>query len=325
DRFILCCYAEKAISGLECVSPRDGFSSCDDLMKNKGLQVAVWVLGLMALIGNVFVIFWRVTDGQSNQTHSLLLTNLAVSDLLMGVYLMIIAITDAKWQGEYFKHDVTWRAGIGCQFAGIISMLSSEVSVFILALITADRLICIVFPFKFRRLTRKRAMILCVIIWTLGAIASLLPVTGISYFYDSDGDFGFYGRSGVCLPLQLSKSRPAGWEYSVAFFIGLNSIAFIFILVAYMTMFWTVKRVSGAVRSTSMNKESAMAKKLIFIISTDFCCWMPVIVIGILSLTGAFYDPNKQVYAWIAVFVLPVNSSINPILYTFSTTHVRKR
>ena len=45
---------------------------------------------------------------------------------------------------------------------------------------------------------------------------------------------------------------------------------------------------------------------------------------GILGVTGIFHDPKQQVYAWIAVFVLPINSSINPILYTLSTPAVKK-
>ena len=73
-----------------------------------------------------------------------------------------------------------------------------------------------------------------------------------------------------------------------------------------------------------MNQDSTLAKRMMFIILTDFACWFPVIIISILALTGNLYDPTKQVYAWIAVFVLPINSSINPLLYTFSTPYVRK-
>ena len=78
------------------------------------------------------------------------------------------------------------------------------------------------------------------------------------------------------------------------------------------------------VRSTRMNQDSTLAKRMMFIILTDFACWFPVIIISILALTGNLHDPTKQVYAWIAVFVLPINSSINPLLYTFSTSYVRK-
>ncbi|KAK3740538.1 hypothetical protein QZH41_008019 [Actinostola sp. cb2023] len=145
-------------------------------------------------------------------------------------------------------------------------------------------------------------------------------MVNLRYFYDETRRVGYYGRSALCLPLQLTKDKLAGWEYSVAIFIVLNLVSFVFILSAYIIIFVTVTRSSRAIRSTSVNKESQLAKRMAFIIVTDFCCWMPVIVIGILSLLGSFHDPEQIVYAWLAVFVIPVNSSINPVLYTFSTT-----
>ena len=319
-----CCYAKKSLSeSIKCDSPGDNFSSCDDLMKNETLQVFVWVLGLLALIGNLVVILWRIIVKEKNRVQSFLLTNLAVADLLMGVYLLIVAIQDAKWRGKYFNHDILWRSSVLCKVAGMLSMLSSEVSVLTLTAITADRLICIVFPFKFKRLNLKNTSAICIIIWTFGVTISCLPMANINYFYDKQKDVTFFGRSSVCLPLQLSADRPAGYEYSVSIFIGLNFVSFMFILIAYIVMFWFVKKAAAAAHSTNMKKETAMAKRLIFIVMTDFCCWMPVIIIGILSLFDKFYDPGKEVYVWIAVFVLPVNSSINPILYTFSNVNVQ--
>ncbi|KAK3745224.1 hypothetical protein QZH41_001850 [Actinostola sp. cb2023] len=170
-------------------------------------------------------------------------------------------------------------------------------------------------------------MLICTCVWAVGLVSSIVPMFGLNYFIDKEDeeDFGFYGRSSVCLPLQLSSDLPAGWEYSVVFFLAINFAAFVFMLVAYIAIFSKVKRSANAVRSTAINRESSLAKKVIFIILTDFLCWMPVIVIGILSLTGNFNDPTKQVYVWIAVFVLPINSSINPFLYTFATVQSRKK
>lgn len=311
--------------GVQCVSPKDEFSSCSDLMKNKAVQVCVWILGLSALLGNLFVILMRVIVKEDNKVHSFLLTNLAMSDLMMGVYLLIIAFKDVQWQGEYFKHDINWRSRIMCAFTGVLSMVSSEVSVLMLTLITTDRLICIVFPFRVRRMNRALAYIIVVGIWIFGILMSIIPTFGFNYFYDNERNVGFYGKSAVCLPLQLSSERQAGWEYAVGIFIGLNFASFVYILSAYIVMFFTVKGVSKQVRSTNMNRESQMAKRMVFIILTDFLCWMPVIIIGVISLFGQFHDPEKQAYVWIAVFVLPVNSSINPILYTFSTPLVRRK
>lgn len=293
-------------------------------MKNKALQVCIWILGLLALFGNLFVIILRSIVKEDNTVHSFFLANLAAADFLMGIYMLIIAFKDAQWQGEYFKHDMVWRSSGLCQFAGAVSMLSSEVSVLTLTLITADRFICVVFPFRMRRLGRRKACFYIASIWVIGAVISLVPTLGFDYFYDKRSNSNYYGRSAVCLPVELSKEKLAGWEYSVAIFIVLNFASFMFILCAYIAMFFKVRQVTKGVRSTQMNRESSMAKRMIFIILTDFFCWMPVIVIGILSLLGKFHDPKKQAYAWIAVFVLPINSSINPILYTFSTPSVSK-
>ncbi|XP_015771744.1 PREDICTED: G-protein coupled receptor GRL101-like isoform X2 [Acropora digitifera] len=326
DEFILCCYADDAAAGtVNCRSPKDEFSSCFDLMKNRGVQVCVWILGLTALLGNLFVMLMRVVVKEDNKVHSFLLTNLAMSDLLMGIYLLIIAVKDVQWQGEYFLHDFRWRSGVPCAVTGVLAMVSSEVSVLMLTVITTDRLICVVFPFKVRRMNRSVALAVVGGVWVFGVMLSVIPILGLEYFYDKKRSVGFYGKSAVCLPLQLSSERMAGWEYAAGIFIGLNFVSFVYILVAYIVMFITVKNSSKKVRSANLKRESQMARRMFFIILTDFLCWMPVIVIGVLSLLRKFHDPEKQAYIWIAVFVLPVNSSINPFLYTFSTPAVRRK
>ena len=320
DHFTLCCYAEKAHPSVSCNSLSDsGVSSCDELLKNPVLKYSIWVLGALAFLGNLGVVIWRLVGKDKNRVNSFLLTNLAVSDFLMGVYMLIIAYKDRIWDGVYFKHDIAWRASDLCIFSGVISTISSEVSVLTLSLITFDRVICIVFPFKFRRMSMKRAAYLTAFIWFLGIALAVIPLTNDSYFHDFRRRTHFYGRSPVCLPFELSSEKSPGWEYSAFVFIGLNGTSFIFIVLAYVVMYRTITKAGQAVRSTRSNQDSTLAKRMLFIILTDFFCWFPVIIISILALANSLHDPRKQVYAWIAVFVLPINSSINPLLYTFST------
>ena len=193
----------------------------------------------------------------------------------------------------------------------------------LLTVITADRLICIVFHFRVQPLSLKTCYLICLLVWLLGFVISFLPMSGLSYFNAVGNGNGFYGRSTVCLALQLSNDRPPGWEYSVSIFIGFNLAAFLFISLSYVAIFLSAVKSSSAIRSTNVKRESTLAKRVAFIILTDFCCWMPVIIVGILSLTGSFNDPEKQVYVWMAVFVLPFNSSVNPILYTLATPQMR--
>ena len=248
DHFTLCCYAKQNNPSVTCISKGDdGFSSCDELLKNTVLKYSIWILGIMAFAGNLIVIIWRSIAKDSNRINSFLLTNLAVADFLMGAYMLIIAYKDTVWDGVYFKHDVAWRASDMCKFAGVISTVSSEVSVLTLTVITLDRLVCIVFPFRFRRWSMKKACVIMSVVWILGFCISLAPLFYDAYFYDYQNSVHFFGRSAVCLPLQLSSERPAGWQYSVIIFLFLNSVSFLFILLAYVFMYHTITKTASAV------------------------------------------------------------------------------
>ncbi|XP_078356633.1 G-protein coupled receptor GRL101-like isoform X2 [Oculina patagonica] len=333
DTSSLCCYVTKYHNNVTCEYPKeagDAVSDCKRMIQSPTARKSIWLLGILAVLGNLAVIAWRLIRRDDHPVQTCLLTNLAVSDFLMGVYLMIIAILDNVWAGDYFSHDITWRSEY-CKLAGALSVLSSEVSVLMLTIITADRLISIVFAFKCSRLTLKGSYVICGAVWICGAVIAIVPCFDIPYFYNNDRHYGYYGRSSVCLPLQLSPKRLAGWEYSVGVFIALNLTAFLFIVAAYITIIVKVFKSQQRVKahgesemsSNNIKRESALARKVFAIILTDFSCWFPVIIVSILALVGRFHDGKGEAYVIFAVFVLPVNSSINPVLYTFSTPKVR--
>lgn len=51
-----------------------------------------------------------------------------------------------------------------------------------------------------------------------------------------------------------------------------------------------------------------------FILVSNFFCWFPVIIIGILASLGK--PVPGAAYSWTAVVVLPLNSATNPVIYT---------
>ncbi|KAK7081397.1 hypothetical protein SK128_018117, partial [Halocaridina rubra] len=126
DEFRFCCLARHV---KKCHPKADEFSSCEDLMTNVVLRVCVWLLGILALTGNFLVILWRIIYHADNEVHSFLITNLAIGDLCMGLYLLIIAIVDYQYRGVYFLYDAMWRTSTLCHLAGFFSTFSSELSV----------------------------------------------------------------------------------------------------------------------------------------------------------------------------------------------------
>ncbi|XP_047106364.1 G-protein coupled receptor GRL101-like [Schistocerca piceifrons] len=310
DEYRFCCLARHVSV---CMPPPDEFSSCEDLMSNLVLRVCVWILGIMATLGNTLVIVWRKCFRHPNKVHSFLITNLAIGDLFMGVYLLIIGSADTYYRGVYSVHDRDWRSSGMCHTAGFFSTFSSEFSVYTLTVIALDRFLVILFPFHVRTMKMTKTRILIAGGWLGAAFLSGLPFIHVSYFKN------FYGRSGVCLALHITPQKYNGWEYSVFVFLFLNLASFSVIAVGYTSMFVIARTTQQAAQMNQKTAESAViARRMTLIVAADAACWMPIICLGILSLAGMTVPP--QVYAWIAVFVLPLNAAINPILYTISTT-----
>ena len=74
DHFTLCCQAENNNPNVICEPlVGNGVSSCDELLKNKVLTYCIWVLGVMAFVGNFVVILWRVIGKDISRVNSFLL------------------------------------------------------------------------------------------------------------------------------------------------------------------------------------------------------------------------------------------------------------
>ncbi|XP_038052702.1 uncharacterized protein LOC119725369 [Patiria miniata] len=353
DDHRLCCDFSSVLPAEEkCVNTQlqSPLFNCGRLMPNTVLQVFMWILGFSALIGNLLVIAWRIREDSgkgSKYVHSFLVLNLAMSDFLMGVYMVIIATVDAIKKEEYYLTATEWRNSALCKAAGVISVLSSEASVFFITLISVDRYLCIVHPFSRLRLKEKSVWVSVASIWMASLLVSLVPTVLVTD--DSD----IYGLSDVCIGLPL-LTRPVDytftkadvgssldndtylipqavgsqptWSYSIVLFLGVNLVCFLLVTICYVAIFAKVKRSIQRVKrhQSRRDEEVKMASKMAVIVGSDFLCWMPVIILGILSQTNLI-EIQPDAYAWLVVFVLPINSSLNPYLYTIVTAVSRRR
>lgn len=319
-------------------------------MQNAFLRISMWILGVSACFGNIFVIFLRLTEKNkhsSKAVHSFLVFNLAVSDFMMGCYMLILASVDVYYGDRYFEHSDAWRSSGLCRFAGFISLLSSEGSVFFITIITIDRFLCIIFPFSQFHLRYTSVRVVVGLSWVFAIVLSLVP----TLYADPESDL--YDLSDVCIGLPLitrptdfttqkqdvggpdsggksfdlpvaTGTKPA-WIFSIVIFLGVNVVCFTIIAVCYTIIFIKVKlSLKEVKRKMGMAEEIKMAAKMAVIVGTDFVCWIPIVIMGILAQTGAAVIP-LQMYTWSVVFILPVNSSLNPYLYTISSAYAERK
>ncbi|XP_071500007.1 relaxin receptor 1-like [Diadema antillarum] len=295
-----------------CEPRSDGISSFENLLKNVVLRVFVWTIGIITSLGNLGVLVSRAFMKAENKVHTVVVTNLCAADFLMGVYLLIIGTQDVRFRDEYNKHALQWTNSHACKISGFLAMVSSEVSVLTLMFISLERYFIIVYPYSFQRIKAKRAIAVLAFIWSIGTMLAWVPIVAVGYFGN------FYGSNGVCFPLHLHDPGLQGWEYSAFVFLGINTTAFGVIVVSYIGMFLSIRRTRRAAAQCGIKGDMTYAKRFLFIILTDSLCWLPIAVLKVMSLCN--YIISETLYGWIVVFVLPINSALNPILYTISTT-----
>ncbi|XP_076379565.1 leucine-rich repeat-containing G protein-coupled receptor 3 isoform X2 [Megalopta genalis] len=306
-------YAPKA---RRCRPISDGVSSLFHLLDKTLLRTAVWVISCLTFMGNVLVLWGRFTAKDENRVLSIIIRNLAVSDTLMGIYLFIIAVTDMIFRDKYNQVASSWMSSWFCICLGILTMTSLEVSVLILSFMSLERYMLIAAPLKgHRTMTPQTTSATMIVIWIIGVTLALVPVI---HWRSSTK---FYGVNGMCFPLHIDDPYSIGWEYSAFIFLGLNLTGLITIGYVYTGMFVSIWKTRHAC-SLSV-RDSEFALRFFLIVLTDAACWAPIIILKIRALMK--YPIPADLHAWLVVFILPVNSAVNPLLYTFTTPKFRER
>lgn len=211
-----------------------GLSTTKDLLSKSVLRYSAWMMAFITCLGNSLVLWGRSTQRDENRTLSMVIRNLAVSDMLMGLYLSFIAIQDHRFREQYHFKSMEWVNSWSCIVIGMLAVTSSEVSLLILTFISIERFLLIAGPFSTRRRLNTTNIQLCLLaIWLSGGTIALFPgkqpILFVRQFWVNIFQFlssyflvilyrkstYFYGSyAGTCIPLHLQERFPIGWEYS---------------------------------------------------------------------------------------------------------------
>ena len=117
------------------------------MIASPATKSAIWIIGLVVIIGNSYVIFSTVfaflkkkqTLDSIGFQHFIVL-NISTADFIMGIYLITIAFYDASFIGIYGAIDREWRSRLKCSIIGSLTVISSETSCFLMVALTGYRL-----------------------------------------------------------------------------------------------------------------------------------------------------------------------------------------
>ena len=66
-----------------------------------------------------------------------------------------------------------------------------------------------------------------------------------------------------------------------------------------------------------------MQRKIYRLVVTDFCCWVPISIMAFVHFSGT--PVSDIAYVISAIVLLPINSALNPILYSNAFDQFLKR
>ena len=279
DENILCCVRPVSVKEDDCFPKADEFSSCDDLVKETALRPLIWIFGLFALGSNSVSVLYRLYNRKKKLKlcYGVLVCHLAVSDCIMGIYLLIIAVADSIFRGIYVYNESYWRNSAWCVLAGVLASLSSEASILFICLITVDRFLVIKFPFGQKKLSKKTGKRISILLWLVAIILSTVPLLPINYF-----EHAFYSQSGVCLALPITRARPPGWGYAVGLFLAFNSFSCLILGIGQWSIYKEIKESSKQIsnKKSSTSKNTRITINLFLVVMTNCLCWLPVGALG---------------------------------------------
>ena len=158
------------------------FSSETEMIASPVLKVFFWIIGMIVITGNLYVIFTTTRLFQTKKLTQLykfqkiIIINISIADFIMGVYLLTIAIYSTYYSGYYFKFDCQWRSSLSCSIIGCLTILSSEASCLFLVFLTGCRMYTIFKPFEKAFFSSALFGLTVASIWLISFAVAVVPI-----------------------------------------------------------------------------------------------------------------------------------------------------
>ena len=323
DNFKLCCPAilPQGFNLKNCHAPPDDVSSCDALLRSDMHRIILASLAASSLLGNMLSFVYHVLSSSFSKLGvGVFVIHLCVSDFLMGVYLAIIGVVDGLYRGSYMREDDGWKHSALCRAAGVLFFLSSEGSALLICLITLDRFLVLRFPFSQCHFSHRSAIVACGVVWCGGVVLAVVPLMpDLSHWQ-------YYSQSGICIPLPITLTAFGGHKYSFGIMIVFNFVLSLLVGLGQFVIYWSLRTNTMRSHDAVTNRKSkdlVLARRLLTVAMSDSLCWFCVGLLGLLASRGVAVPGEVNVA--MAIIVLPLNSSLNPFLYTVNVIQERRR
>ncbi|XP_074087647.1 neuropeptide FF receptor 2 [Macrotis lagotis] len=286
--------------------------------------ISYFLIFVLCIVGNTVVCFIVALNKRMHTVTNIFILNLAISDLLIGIFCMPTTLLDNIIAGWPFGNTV-------CKISGMAQGISVASSVYTLVAIAGDRFRCIVYPFK-QKLSMQATLGIVVIIWGL-AIAIISPSAIMLHVQEEQHYQVRLSSPNETSPLYWCRedwpSQGMRKIYTTVLFANIYLVPLFIIVFMYGRIGISLSRTAKSLRvkqiqekhHTVSKKKQRVIKMLLIVALLFMLSWLPLWTLMMLSDYSDLSEYQLQI---INIYVYPFahwlafcNSSVNPIIYGF--------
>ncbi|XP_054157241.1 trissin receptor-like [Oppia nitens] len=281
---------------------------------------------MLAFVGNIIVIVVEILGKRSAKNLRVFLINLAVSDILIGVFSVPFTYTDFMLGRWIFP-------GWLCPFAQFVQILSVFVTTFTLTVIGIERYFAILFPLSNNnQWFTSRCHIVLTLGWILGGILGHVAMkftTTIPFRWNNQTYYDCRLEGMDYLWEQIYNTSVFILTFAIPLLIQSYSYASIgrkLLKDKVINNRLALRRNSGSDRD-----KAKIIRMLIAVVIVFSICWLPIkTFMLLLAFWPNMLEINDKIsyYTYIASFffchwLAMANSFVNPIIYSFMSKSFR--
>lgn len=259
------------------------------------------VLSLAATLGNFVVLLALRKTSALHSPSKALLSNLALSDLAIGLIAQPIFVIYAV--SSLTKGTLQVKTNLVIAIT-ILSLLLSSVSLLTMTVISTDRFLALLLKTRYRQeVTVTRVIAVLFGVWLLGA-----AVATVNHFNSEKGKV-------IALGLLLFCVATTSFNYFNIYRLMRQHRGRVFVHVEHAS--------DGTVPDLRMTRFRRSVSGALYVYLALLLCCLPYLCVALVSL---FYDWSTAlvVSRHISETVMYLNSSLNPLLYCWTSRDMRR-
>ena len=302
-----------------CLAPDHYLSSCDNLLQSEVYRLNFWVVAALASLGNIFCFLCHCVKTFITIPYEgpivVFMVSLQCADFCMGIYVTVVTAAHQTFSGEYLHYEGTWRDSVACKVAGFLSLMSSEVSIVMIFLLSLFHFTTLCFPLGIYRFSERSAVITSGAAWFVGILLACLPLLpGLEHF-------GHYGQTALC-SLMLCDQRHLNTDFYFLQTAYIFSLLFCILVCITQAIVFRATPRHRVLIDPMKSPVSASVDLLMKTAVTAVVRWISILATSVLSFVS---ETGQDLNVFMAVMVLPLSSAVNPLLCLWHAVAYKRR